>query len=223
MNFTFGITTDGSKDNFIEKIIDSIEVMKIPFYEILIVGNSKVKRHNTTVFDFDETIKPLWITKKKNIITREAKFENVVYLHDYIYFDEKWYEGFLKFNDFKVCMNKILNLDGTRYIDWVLWFGDSQWPCKIENLGFNCLLPYEVENLSEHMYVPGFYWIAKKEVMINFPLNEDLCWGQGEDVEWSFRIREVYDFSINRNSTVKLMKQKDVIFSYTIDSQIKDL
>jgi hypothetical protein len=59
--------------------------------------------------------------------------------------------------------------------------------------------------------MPGFYWIAKKSVMQEFPLNENLTWGQAEDIEWSRRVREKYDFSINPNSSVKFLKQKEYI------------
>ena len=56
------------------------------------------------------------------------------------------------------------------------------------------------------MYISGSYWIAKKSVMEEFPLNESLCWGQGEDVIWSKQVRERYNFNMNINSTVSIMK-----------------
>lgn len=217
MNFTFGIVTSGTNDIFINQIIDSIQLMNIPNYEIIIVGNSLVKRKNVRIINFDELIKTGWITKKKNIITTEAAFDNIVYMHDYIVFDINWYNEFLKFGDFKICMNQILNFDGTRYRDWTLWPGNPIWPSNIKINNKECLLPYNITNLTKHMYISGAYWVAKKNVMENFPLNENLCWGQGEDVEWSFRVREVYDFSINHKSIVKLLKQKRTIFSLNKD------
>ena len=42
--------------------------------------------------------------------------------------------------------------------------------------------------------------------MEEFPLDENLVWGQGEDVEWSKRVREKYDFNMNTNSTVRIIK-----------------
>ena len=69
------------------------------------------------------------------------------------------------------------------------------------------------------MYISGAYWIAKKEFMLKNPLNEILKWGQGEDVEWSLRVRELTEFKINANSIVKLMKYKDRIFNETTDSE----
>ena len=41
-----------------------------------------------------------------------SKFENIVYLHDYVYLDKSWYEGFLKYgNNFEVVVNRIINFD----------------------------------------------------------------------------------------------------------------
>ena len=85
MDFSFGIITNGDNDNYINQIIDSIEVQNIPNYEIIIVGATKVSRVNTTIIPFDESVKAMWITKKKNLITLNAKYENLVFLHDYIY------------------------------------------------------------------------------------------------------------------------------------------
>ena len=78
MNFTFGIITDGKNDSYLNQVIDSIELLKIPEYEIIVVGNSKINRNKTFVIEFDESIKKSWITKKKNLITQNAKYSNIV-------------------------------------------------------------------------------------------------------------------------------------------------
>jgi len=220
MNFTFGIITGGGNEGNINKIIDSIEKQQIQNYEILIIGNSNIKREKTIVISFNETIKRAWITKKKNIITENAKYENIVYLHDYIYLLDDWYKEFLNYGeDFKLCMNQILNNDGTRFRDWTLWAHDSE---KIINSkGF--LIPYDMTHLSKIMYFSGSYWVAKKSVMEEFPLNENLLWGQGEDVLWSKQVRQKYDFSINEKSKVRLMKQKDKAFNYSSEKDIEIL
>ena len=44
---------------------------------------------------------------------------------------------------------------------------------------------------------------------LNNKLKESLNWGQGEDVEWSKRIRNITDFKMNMYSSVKLLKSKD--------------
>lgn len=221
MNFTFGIITTSGKELFVDSIINDICSLKIKNYEIIIVGGEK--RHNSNIIkhiNFDESIKNAWITRKKNIITYNANYENIVYLHDYVSFSEDWYDGFLKFgNNFDICMNKIINLDKTRYRDWCIWLEDAKKYVK-EN---NYLIPYHLKSLSKMMYISGCYWVAKKNLMQNFPLNEKLSWGQGEDVEWSIRVRKHYNFSFNDNSTVYLLKYKDRIFNETEDCENKIL
>lgn len=226
MNFTFGIITNGTEDNRINQIIDSIEKQNIPNYEIIIVGNSKIVRDNTKVIEFDESVFPAWITRKKNIVTDLAQFENVVYLHDYIELDDKWYEGFLKFgNDFDVCMTKITNTDGTRYRDWFICIWDNPIIMQIAGPERKCLIPYDENRFKKHMKFSGAYWVAKKEVMLEVPLDERLGWNDpkgGEDYVWSKEIREKYEFSMNSYSEVKLIKSgKDRVYGIADDETIK--
>lgn len=206
MEFTFGITTGGLQEDNLNKIIDSIEVLNIPKYEVIIVGNADIQRQNTTVIPFDENQRNMWITRKKNIITLSAQYENIVYLHDYVIFDADWYKGYLEFgNDFDVCVNKMLNTDNSRYRDWILLCTNikgTQIPI-VERL-----LPYE-ENRFHQIHVPGTYWVAKKNFMLQHKLNEGLCWGDGEDVEFSHRICNITKIKINLLSYNKLLKWHD--------------
>jgi hypothetical protein len=124
MNFTFGIITS-QKDplNSLSLIIDSIKDLNIPNYEIIIIGGDEdYKCENISIYSFEENPNGWWITKKKNLITKYAKYSNIVYLHDYIIFDKDWYKSFLNFgDDFKICTNQILNPDNSRFRDWCLW------------------------------------------------------------------------------------------------------
>jgi len=223
MNFTFGIVTSGL-DERVQIVIDSIEKLNIPEYEVIIVGNSNVQRDRTTVIPFNESERPAWITKKKNLITQHAKYENVVYAHDYIYYKEDWYKGWLEYgDDYKVCMNRILNGDGTRYRDWCIWPHNGNYVDGRCTRQRGCLLPYDMTHLSKYLYFSGAYWVGKKDVMTEFPLNESLLWGQSEDVEWSMRIRQKYDFSMNKHSSVQLMMQKDRAFDESDELMIQQL
>ena len=80
MKFTFGIITK-SDNNFgsndpsssdktnIIKAIESINKLNIPEFEIIVVGGDDIyEQDNIIHFKFDDTINPLWITAKKNII-----------------------------------------------------------------------------------------------------------------------------------------------------------
>lgn len=224
MNFTFGIITNGKSDDSLNQVIDSIEQQNIPEYQVIVVGNSNVSRTNTFVIPFDESIKSAWITRKKNLITTNSCYENIVYTHDYVLFEPGWYKGYLKFGDeFKICMNKFVNPDGSRFRDWVIWPHNDNFMDQIVLPNRECLIPYNMLHLSKYQYISGTYWVAKKDVMMEFPLDENLCWGQGEDVLWSKQVREKYNFSMNSYSTVKSLKFKDPAFNVVGDETANKL
>jgi hypothetical protein len=247
MNFTFGIITINNIEN-INKVIDSIEIQNIPNYEIIIVGCNKTfnlttlnkfKRENCLYIPFDETIYPGWITKKKNIITQNAKYENIVYMHDYVILDDNWYNGYLKYgNNFDIIVNVIQNSNGERFRDWVLnmfflrglylinenrtmprinapdqWIQKSEHVIEKYHINPNIqahFLSYDDDGKEwqKYIYISGTYWVAKKDVMDEFPLNENLMWAQSEDIDWCQRVRKKYMFKCNKYSTCKLIKQK---------------
>lgn len=218
MNFTFGIITGGGHEERINTIIDSIEAEAIPVYEVVIVGSANVERKNTRVIPFDESQKPMWITKKKNLVTACAQYENIVYMHDYLALEPGWYQGWLDFgSSYAVAMNRILNSDNTRFRDWTL----DPFMANLPDAALDqhvrtsrqLFLPYDVTHLSKFMYISGAYWVAKKNVMIAFPLDENRVWAQSEDLEWSGRVRQTFEFTMNQNSCVKIIKDwKDQAF-----------
>jgi len=224
MKFTFGIITSGTSDETINIVIDSIEKQNIPEYQILVVGNSHVSRDNTFIIPFDEEIRSGWITRKKNLITINARYENIVYTHDYVVFEDDWYQGFLQFGeDFKICMNKFLNPDYSRFRDWVIWPHNDNFMDDIVLPNRECLIPYDMTHLSKYQYISGTYWVAKKKVMEECPLDESLCWGQGEDVVWSKKSRIKYGFTMNQYSTVRALKFKDPAFNVCGEETIQKL
>jgi hypothetical protein len=199
MQWTFGIITGGGEEQRIGQIVDSIEAQGIASddYEILVVGDCWLERKNLRVLPFDETIKPLWITRKKNLLAEQARFANLCLFHDYIKFLPGWYENFCTFGgEWDVCMNPILNAVDTRYRDWVTWD-----PIKF--------VPYDNHNYIRQMYVSGAYFCVKKQFMLANPLDERLVWNEGEDVEWSCRVRGFWNYRCNPNSIVQTIKQKE--------------
>ena len=211
MQFTFGIITSGNNDTMLNSIIDSIHAMNIPEYEILIVGKSDIISKNTSIHDFDESLRPAWITRKKNIICELAKYDNVVLLHDYIIFKRNWYSEFLKYgDDFKFCTCKISGIDGKRFRDYNLFVEFVR--CIDTGFEGSCLLPYDFKNnyrLNMLMYISGAFYIIKKQIALKFPLDETKLWGEGEDVELSNRLaRNNILIECNSNSEVQLLRDK---------------
>jgi hypothetical protein len=225
MDFTFGIITSGNADNFIYKIIDSIIKNNIPNYEIIIVGHTNIEETSKIKkIYFDENIKKGWITRKKNIIVNNAKYENIVLLHDYVTLTDGWYKGFLQFgNNFDFCITKIKNKDGNRFRDYTLFPYEVDYlnifysPGKeIDNyFNDNCLLPYHFKNnikTNKYMYISGAYYIIKKNIALKYLLDESLIWGKGEDVEYSKRLHSNgVIIKCNHYSEVYLLKQKESV------------
>ncbi len=221
MNFTFGIVTAGNNEQAINTIINSIEKQNIPNYEILVVGKCNITRNNVTLVPFNENIKQGWITRKKNIITNFAQYENIVYLHDYVQFEDGWYLGQLEAgSDFKVRMDKIIDIHGNRFRDHCIWPHNGNEMDQL--IGRDCLIPYDITHLSKYQYISGTYYIGKKDFMLQFPLDENLVWGAGEDVKASKIWREHTDFQMNIHSTVKFIKDgKDKVFNEPNEEKIK--
>ncbi len=198
--WSFCIITGGGPSEALNNLIESIRSQKIPNYEIVIVGGNEIKAEDIRHFTFDDSLRKGWITRKKNIAMQQAKYENLCIMHDYLYLMEGWYEGYNSHGyDWQVSVTQILNLDLTRYRDW----------CVVDHPGIGmAVIPYDTR--SDFMYISGAYWCAKKSFMDQYPLNERLLWGEGEDIEWSKRVRKTIQFDLNLDSRVKIQKQKEV-------------
>lgn len=248
IDFTFGIITAGDNEENINKIIDSVMAQNMPCFEIVIIGSCKINRKNVLVKEFDENQKKGWITRKKNIVTYYSILENIVYLHDYILFQEPkisdeeaknlsneealqareegllgWYQGFLRFgNDWNICSNVQVDSTNSRWIDHSLWWEDcKEYPNSEKNRLF--LLPYDVTDLSKYQYVGGQYYILKKVAAKKYLLDENLVHCEGEDVEFSLRARQEFQFDFNPYSKVAYNKVKGNPFDHATPELIQFL
>jgi hypothetical protein len=198
MNFTFAITTDYSDINRLNEVRESIYNLKIPNYEVLIIGGKDYSHYiDTTFLYFNDKKYPGWTTKKKNILVETSRYENVILMHDYFLFDDNWYNSFVEFgNEWDICSNQQLLINGKRHFtDWVTW-DDPVFPRYTS-------LSYDDWSRTQHMYMSGGYFIVKKHVVMDNPFNESLMHGQAEDVEWSLRVRDKYRMVCNGNARVQ--------------------
>lgn len=205
--WSFGIVA-GNDCTLLKSVIESIrnEVKGFENYEILIAGDQNkildFAAEDVILIGFNESIKPGWITRKKNLIAQQSKFDKISMHHDYISLMSGWYQNFKKFgDDWDVAMTRVENIDGTRFRDWLSW-QDGQGDKIVE------FLRYDDQTQTNKMYVSGSYFCVKKNFMIKHPFNENLSWGQGEDVEWSKSVREKWNYRMNFHSKVKTLKMK---------------
>jgi hypothetical protein len=198
--FTFGIITIYDDKQRLLQIIESIRQLNIPRYEIVFVGggdSSGIDGKDIRKIKFNEDKKPMWITRKKNLLVKKAKYENIVLMHDYHVFDKDWYKNFVEFGtDWEICSCPQYLINGSRNpMDWSLW----------DKPGFGRAhsLSYTDWSQTQYMYISGAFFIIKKHVMLEEPLNEDLVWNQEEDIDWSMRVRNKYVMKCNGKSIVR--------------------
>jgi hypothetical protein len=189
IDLTFGIITNGKNDGYLERLLQSIHYQQIPNYEILIVGSTSLHDPKVRVIPFDESQQENWITRKKNILSQQAKYDTIVFLHDYLYLSPQWYEGFLEFGDrFQICTSQTFYQSGKRCRDTSLFHYPL--PDKYHK---KALLPNNTiptKSVNKLLYISGTYYVMKKSLALAFPLNETLSWGHGEDVELSHRLSD---------------------------------
>lgn len=147
------------------------------------------------------------ISRKKNMAAQESHFDKLCVMHDYVGLSHGWRQGFESFgSDWDVAMTVVRNADGSRHRDWNCWNHPiiSSGKGRIEA----CLMPYDT--YTPHMYISGTYFCVKKQFFVRNPLNERLFWGEGEDVEWSYRARQLTRFRMNTQSAVQYLKLKSL-------------
>jgi hypothetical protein len=201
IQWTFGIVTGFEDHQRLEDIFDSIRRLSIPEYEIILIGGNSngfiPSVDDVRIIDFDESQKPRWITRKKNILVKEAKYDNIVLMHDYHVFDKDWYLNFKSFGtDWEICSCPQYLITGNRNpMDWSLW--------DKPNHGRAWSLDYDDWSQTQYMYISGGFFIVKKHVLIEEPLDESRGWNEEEDVEWSMRVRNKYAMKCNGKSIVR--------------------
>lgn len=185
--WTFGMVTNGQRKDFISQSIRSIRALKILHYEIIICGHYEGKMgEDLKYMPFEERDDRGWITRKKNTIAENAKYTNLCIFHDRIVFDKGWFLGMKKYgNAFEVltCPQFLLKKD--RAGDWLTagkHFSNPGHRYTIEQLDF--------KDWDKYVYIGGQLMIMKKYVWREVFWNENLYWGEGEDVEYSHRLTE---------------------------------
>lgn len=184
--WTFGIITNGQREDWIEKIIQSIRSQKIPHYEIIMCGIYKDKKEKGVRYiPFNDRDEMGWITRKKNIIARQSKYENLCIIHNRMLLADNWYQGMKRWGNCFEVLNTSQIQENTRArgnhwtkTDLVLYKFSSRYGIKTK-LQFTTDLDYK--DWFENIYQYGQAIIIKRSVMLISPQNETLYWGMPED------------------------------------------
>lgn len=222
MNWTFGIITDGKQDHLLKESIESIQ-REVPHAQLIIVGGEdkwQGMMDDYMFIDFHDKSGNGWITRKKNLVAQNAKYDNLCIMHDYVVLGEGWYKAVKDFGeDWLTCMHCVLNADGKRYRDWCMISNDARMEPPIDKqqppLEFpGRLLDYNNNMWGRWQYLSGTYFCAKRKIMLTVPLDEKRYQNGGEDVQWSRLLYQEYGqkaFIMNPNTQVWLLKLKEPV------------
>lgn len=212
-DWSFCICTDGSNNrSYHEDIIKSIREQGIPNYEIIFCTENeyfKKEDFDTRTIYVNSPIRG-WITGKKNLLAKEAKYENLCFLHDYIVLTHDWYDGFKSFDvDWDICSNIFIDIRGVRIMDWAT-LDHPVWRHKC--------IPYELQDSEtrKYLYISGAFFNTKKNVLLETPFDEKKFHGDCEDVEWSERARKKHMIKLNTNSVALSLKEKPGFENYIL-------
>lgn len=186
--WSFGIVSDGRKNEKISEIIKQIERLLIPQFEIIVCGPAAQLRFEKDIKILDDS--DLYgdfripISRKKNKIIKNAIYENLVIIHDRIKFPGDWYEKIRLYgNYFEFLSTKVLDEKTKlkRVVDWVQYSGDfNEISVNGELLNYSKWTP--------HVYIDGGYIIGKRSIFNSLLYNDYLHWGEAEDLEMSKRL-----------------------------------
>lgn len=123
-----------------------------------------------------------WITRKKNLLVAAATGDVIVVAHDRYTIPRTFLEHLDAFGlDFDVLVPRQRLPDGRRLPDWV---------ATDVSLGWSTPATLTYGDWHPAHYVNGGIVVARTEVLRRTPWNESLFWNQGEDVEFSQRLRD---------------------------------
>ena len=186
--WSFGIVSNGTKNERILEIINRIESFHIPYFEIIICGPSQSQDLPPHVrvlgdeFFYDDTRIPL--CKKKNEIIRNSVYPNLVIIHDRITFEEDWYQQMKKHGFYFDCIAPSILDEETRSYHVI------DFP-KYSDIVFGKYTPISFENKWDyHLYMDGAVIIMKTRIAKEIMLKEYLHWGEKEDVDFCKRITQ---------------------------------
>lgn len=179
--WTFGVITLGKRNEWVRQFIQSVREQNVPQYEIIIVGtwnDTELKdKHDIKYIHFTQKDDKGWITKKKNIAFKKAKYNNVLILHDRFFLGKDWFSGMKKYgNSWDAIFFPIIDKKGFEYVHWSVW-GKGLMP-----IGYA-----DIKDWGEDYYAGGTFMAVKRDIFNRVPLDENRFWAEQEDGEHGLR------------------------------------
>ena len=181
--WTVGIVTNGKRPTWVRELVESVKRQNIPEYEILIVG-SHVDINSDNVKFFPFTVRDNgkgWITRKKNMIIENAKYENLLILHDRMILGDGWFAGMERWgNCFEaLAVPQVVQATGERFGDWHCTVNFRRE--KRDSLG---VIGGKMDYRDWDRDIPSYaaVTIAKRRLLEAVRFDETLYWGEYDDL-----------------------------------------
>ncbi len=170
LDVSFVIVTNGNRDGLLNTIIEGIKYQNIPNYEVIVVGNSKIKENYPEVNYIEETelANAGLLGAMRTIACSNCKYENIVVSDDDMLLSSNWYNQLKESQDFKILTSKVRNPDGTRFWDHTCFRSPKYGHIVLEADQYD----------EDYMYMSGGQsWIMKQEVFEKCKWNEEFSTG----------------------------------------------
>lgn len=213
--WTFGIPVGPEDATILNAIVQRILEIDLPHKEILLCGtpgSNFAYFNEVRIVGEDIPAPPVQICKKKNRLAQEARYSNLVILHDRVFLPRHFGEMVRRFGPRYPLMtlqslffDNRLSMHPRRYSDCCVAMGEiahglqglqrssgksvmiapSVFP-DVERTG----LPYAnpMRYSKDLTYPTGSLYLCRKEVWNAFALDESLFWSEYEDVEHGIRV-----------------------------------
>jgi hypothetical protein len=213
-SWTFGLPVGPEDATVLNAVVQRILELDIPNKEILLCGTPGANFRyldQVRIVGEDITAPPVQICKKKNRLAQEARYNNLVILHDRVFLPLHFGEMVRRFGPRYPLMtlqsmffDNVRNVGPRRYSDYAMAMGSIAQGLKglhrhseaavsiapalfaeVERTGFCFASPMRyAKDLS---YPTGSLYLCRKEVWQAFPLDESLLWAEFEDIEHGIR------------------------------------
>lgn len=201
--WTLAVISGGGNEERLRRIFKSVEAQSgWTEFELLIVGPKPLMdlpqyaRH--VPFEEDPVDPRFPITRKKNLVAKSARYENLLILHDRFRLGPNWYQAISRLRpdwDVLLCRMTPENSD-SRLADWNETLQDpvgtlcsryfESYPFNPETLIHSNL---DYDQYSDRVIVNGGAFAVKRAVLLDVPIAEHLFWAEIEDGDWSARLK----------------------------------
>lgn len=221
--WTFGIITNGKREEWMKKIISSIRKQKVKNYQIIICGIYRGQRSKDILYiPFSDRDDRGWITKKKNLIVRKAKYENICLIHDRMILNEDWYKGMRKWGNCFENLGCRQFYRGERVNDWI---ASHFFIYKNNKLYYSLGSYVDYKDWYDSVWFLGQLNIFKKSILLENDLfwDEGLYYGESEDYDLSTRFsREGFIHRFNDLSSVSTLTNKYINPSFILFDPVSE-